>query len=87
MPERTTVRLPPSLLQRARRRAAAEGSTVTALIQEGLEKVLASDRKPKRKPAPLPVSAATGGLVAREAAVDARDRDDFEYVERMNRAG
>ena len=36
MTERTTVRLPEDLLNRARRKAVAEGRTLTSLIQDGL---------------------------------------------------
>ena len=36
MNERTTVRLPAELLKRAKRKAVAEGRTLTALIEEGL---------------------------------------------------
>lgn len=61
--ERTTVRLPGDLLRRAKRKAAADGRTLTALIEEGLRRVL-SDRNnapqtPRRMP---PVSTAIGGL-------------------------
>ena len=36
MTERTTVRLPDELLARARRKALAEGRTLTSLIADGL---------------------------------------------------
>jgi toxin-antitoxin system PIN domain toxin len=39
--ERTTVRLPPELLRRAKRKAAAEGRTLTSLIEDGLWLVVA----------------------------------------------
>jgi hypothetical protein len=86
MTERTTVRLPPSLLDRAKRKAAAEGRTLTALIEEGLRLVLTQDRKPKVKPVLHPISKATGGpmpgidLVSSSAL---QELDDLEYVERM----
>ena len=48
MAERTTVRLPEDLIKRAKRKAAAEGSTLTALIEEGLRLVVFE--KPKKKP-------------------------------------
>jgi hypothetical protein len=85
MIERTTVRLPSALLDRARRKAAAEGRTLTSLIADGLEKVMAAEKRPRRKPAPIPVSTATGGTLPRTGDLDARDADDFDYVERMNR--
>lgn len=37
---KTTVEIPDSLLEQARRLAAKEGSTVKALIEEGLRRVL-----------------------------------------------
>ena len=59
---RTTVRLPDGLLNRARAEARRRGTTLTALLQEGLELALRSDRKPARK-VTLPVSSVGGGLV------------------------
>jgi len=49
MEERTTVRLPQDLLNRARRKAAAEGRTLTSLIADGLRMVIADDRKPTKQ--------------------------------------
>ena len=90
MNERTTVRLPAELLKRAKRKAAAEGRTLTALIEEGLRQVLEEKQKKKeaspRKHKPLPVSKATGGL---RPGVDLTqmwkiyEMEDLEYVERM----
>lgn len=87
MIERTTVRLPGELLKRAKRKAAAEGRTLTALIEEGLRQVVAdknNDAKGKRK---LPrISKATGGL---RPGIDLTqmwkiyEMEDLEYVERM----
>jgi hypothetical protein len=86
MNERTTVRLPPELLRRAKRKAAADGSTLTALIEEGLRRVL-SERKPISDIAhkPPPVSTATGGLRP-GVTLDLhklQEEDDLEYVKRM----
>ena len=87
MTERTTVRLPEDLLKRAKRKAASEGSSLTALIEDGLRRVL-NDRertvKAKRK---LPrVSSATGGLmpginISDSAAL--QEMDDLEYISRQ----
>jgi plasmid stability protein len=89
MAVRTTVRLPEDLLARAKRKAAAEGRTLTALIEDGLRRVVSGEAKPsKRKPVALPVSKATGGLhlgVDLARGSDYQDREDAEYVERMNR--
>lgn len=60
---RTTVRLPEDLLARAKRRAQREGTTLTALITEGLRMALDlahSRREPVKFP---PVSKATGGVM------------------------
>ena len=40
MPERTTVRLPEDLVRRAKRKAAAEGRSLTAMIEEGLRRIV-----------------------------------------------
>lgn len=87
MSERTTVRLPPDLIARAKRKAAAEGRTLTSLIEDGLRAVMAEGGKPmKRRRVLLPVSKAAGGPmpgidVSNSAAL--QEADDLEYVERM----
>ena len=90
MNERTTVRLPAELLKRAKRKAVAEGRTLTALIEEGLRQVVEGKRKKKeaspKKHRSLPVSKATGGLrpgVDLTRFSDIQHMDDLEYVERM----
>ena len=89
MSERTTIRLPEDLLSRAKRKAAAEGRTLTSLIEEGLRLVVTEHRrtaKPKR--ILPPISKATGGPmpgidITNMAAL--QEMDDLEYVERMKR--
>ena len=87
MTERTTVRLPQSLLNRAKRKAAAEGRTLTALIEDGLRRVVAESRKAPKAKRVLPrISTATGGPmpgidISDSAAL--QEMDDLEYVERM----
>jgi hypothetical protein len=89
MIERTTVRLPKDLLNRAKRKAAAEGRTLTALIEDGLRLVVAAPGGPtKRKGGPIPVSKATGGPmpgvdIGRFSTL--QEMDDLEYVERLKR--
>jgi hypothetical protein len=76
MSQRTTVRLPKDLLERAKRKAAAEGCTLSSLVEDGLRLVL-------RLP---PVSKATGGLmpdVELTSFSAVQEIDDLEYVERM----
>ena len=63
MTERTTIRLPDDLVRRAKRRAADEGRTLTALIEDGLRRVLAERTPGKLKRVLPPVSKATGGLM------------------------
>jgi hypothetical protein len=86
MTERTTVRLPPDLLSRAKRKAAAEGRTLTSLIEDGLRLVVAEKRKVRKPRVSLPVSKATGGLMPGIDLNDSaalQEMDDLEYVERM----
>ena len=61
MTERTTVRLPNDLVRRAKRKAAEDGSSLTALIAEGLRRIL---KEPQRTKRIVPrVSKARGGLM------------------------
>jgi hypothetical protein len=86
MTERTTVRLPDDLLRRAKRKAAAEGRTLTSLIEDGLRLVIAQPRQGKTKRALPPVSEATGGLLPGVDLDDMsafQDTEDLEYVARM----
>ena len=89
MTERTTVRLPEGLLDRARRKAVAEGRTLTALIEEGLRLVVAEKPRKTRKKRLYPrISKATGGVlpgidISDTAAL--QEMEDLEYVERMKR--
>jgi hypothetical protein len=84
---RTTVRLPEELLKRAKRKAAAEGRTLTDLIEEGLRAVLARKASMGRHERVLPrISKATGGLrpgVDLTKFSDYQEMEDLEYVERM----
>jgi hypothetical protein len=58
---RTTVRLDDALLDRARREAARRGTTLTALIAEGLRNVLAAPKgSRRRRVAGVPVSSRVG---------------------------
>jgi hypothetical protein len=88
MSERTTVRLPEELLRRAKRKAAAEGRTLTALIEQGLRLVVSP--RPEGKLAKHdnpPVSTASGGLRPglnwENLSSLVQEMDDLEYVERM----
>ena len=64
MIERTTVRLPQDLVRRAKQKAAAEGRSLTALIEDGLRRVLNERASSGRQKRVLPpVSSAKGGLM------------------------
>ncbi len=60
---RTTIRLRDDLLQRAKKKAAEEGRTLTSLVEEGLMLVLTEARDTQRKRVHLPVSKAAGGVL------------------------
>ena len=89
MNERTTVRLPPDLLNRAKRKAAAEGRTLTSLIEDGLRLVTADNRGAARAKRVLPrVSRATGGPMPGVDLTDLsslQEMDDLDDVARMTR--
>jgi hypothetical protein len=85
MTERTTVRLPEDLLNRARRKAAAEGRT---LIEDGLRAVVGEHRKTERPVMPR-ASKAGGGLMPGIDLTDPstlQEADDLDYVRRMQRS-
>ena len=89
MTERTTVRLPEDLLDRAKRKAAAEGRTLTSLIEDGLRLMVAESRKvAKGKRVLPPVSKATGGPMPGIDLTDLsslQEIEDLDYVGRMKR--
>ena len=87
MSERTTVRLPGSLLSRAKRKALAERRTLTSVIEEGLRLGVGDRRQPAKAKRVLPrFSTATGGPlpgidISDSAAL--QEMEDIGYVERM----
>jgi len=86
MAERTTVRLPEELVRRAKRKAAAEGRSLTAMIEEGLRRIVNEDPQARSATRTLPrVSVATGGLAPGVDLNDSaalQDMDDLEYARR-----
>jgi hypothetical protein len=85
MPERTTVRLPEDLVARAKRKAAADGVSMTALIEEGLRRVLSeSGTQAHAKRVLPPVSTATGGLMP---GIDLSDTAALEDMDDRTRFG
>ncbi len=88
MAERTTVRLPEALIRRAKRKAAAEGRTLTSLIEEGLRLVLFKPRSANTERVMPRVSKAKGGPapgVDLTSFAAIQEMDDLEYMERMKR--
>ena len=87
MIERTTIRLPGELLDLARRKAAAEGRTLTSLIEDGVRSVVTGDKKTKKTKRVMPrVSKASGGpLPGFETITLSKidETDDLEYAQRM----
>lgn len=87
MTERTTVRLPEELLRRAKRKAAAEGRTLTSLIADGLEHVVSEPRRAVRHSRILPrISKAGGGLMPGfdpGSFSNLQEMDDLDRVDRM----
>jgi hypothetical protein len=89
MTTRTTVRLPEGLLDRAKRKAAAEGRTLTSLIEDGLRLVVAGDRRAVKGNRVLPpISKATGGPMPGIDLTNLsalQEIEDLDHVERMRR--
>jgi hypothetical protein len=79
---RTTVDLPDELLRQARSRAAEEGTTLTALLADGLRLRLGGAPRGRGKRRRLPVSTVGGGLhpwidpASNASLLDAADDDD-----------
>ena len=77
------------LLDRAKRKAAAEGRTLTSLIEDGLRLMVAEGRKAaKGKRVLPPISKAKGGPMPGIDLTDLsslQEIEDLHYVERMKR--
>ena len=58
---RTTIRLSDDLLKAAKKKAAEDGRTLTAIVEEGLRVVLAEPREVRRRKINLPIFRASGG--------------------------
>jgi hypothetical protein len=88
---RTSVHIPDDLLKRAKKKAAADGRTLTSLIEEGLRLVLArTDRGKSASKAAraLPISRHAGGLRAGtdlDRFSDLQEIEDIEYAERIRK--
>lgn len=81
----TTVRLPDGLLARAKKKAREEGTTVTALIEEGLAEVIRRRPKAAKRIRP-PISSVRGATMpgvdlARSAELqEIMDDDDIRQA-------
>lgn len=86
MIKRTTVRLPSELLKKAQRKAAAEGRTLTGLMEEGLRYVVADKPAEKRERIMPRVSTATGGYAPGIKSIrDIEEMEDLDYIEKLRR--
>jgi hypothetical protein len=84
MIKRTTVRLPTELLRRAQQKAAADGRTLTALMEDGLRYVIDRPASEKRERIMPRVSTATGGPApGMRTLKDLEEIEDLEYIERL----
>jgi len=78
MAERTTVRLPEDLLYRANRKAAAEGRTLTSLIEDGLRWIVTEKPRVTSRRRVLPrISQAGGGAMP---GIDFTDSATFQEI-------
>jgi hypothetical protein len=86
MTVRTTIRLPEDLMRRAKRKAAAEGKSLTELIEDGVRQMVKEPPAKRARRVLPPVSSASGGLMP---GVDLNDSalvqeiDDIESARRL----
>ena len=87
MIRRTTVRLPSELLKKAQRKAAAEGKTLTGLMEEGLRYVISEKAVTQAVARPeIPVGKETGGFTPGiESIKDIEALQDLDYIEKLKR--
>ena len=84
--KRTTVRLPAELLRVAQRKAAAEGRTLTGLMEEGLRYVVDGLPNHRGKRPEIPIGKETGGMAPGFTSFkDVQELEDLEYIERLKR--
>jgi hypothetical protein len=74
------------LLKKAQRKAAAEGRTLTGLMEEGLRYVVSDKPAEKRERLMPRVSTATGGYAPGINSIrDIEEMQDLEYIEKLRR--
>jgi predicted transcriptional regulator len=74
---RTTMRIDDDLLRRAKKRAAAEGRTLTSVLEDALALIVAKPKARSQKRARVPVSQASGGVLP---GIDLNRSSDLEEV-------
>jgi hypothetical protein len=87
---RTTVYIPDELFARAKKKAAAEGRTLTSLIEEGLRIVMLERSVAEKAEPRLPrVSTARGGLLPGIDLVKlntaSQEMNDIDMMDRIER--
>jgi len=80
---RTTVRLPEDLMRRAKRKAAADGTSLTELIEGGLRQMLKEPAHKQLRRVLPPVSSASGGLMP---GIDLNDSAALQEIEDLESA-
>ena len=83
MIRRTTVRLPAELLKKAKRKADAEGRTLTALMEDGLRYMVSNEPRKRERIMP-PIGKETGGLLP---GVDITKFSALEELDDIERYG
>jgi hypothetical protein len=83
MIRRTTVRLPAELLKKAQRKAAAEGRTLTGLMEEGLRYVVSEKPEIKERVMPRVSTAGGGPAPGVRTLKDLEEIEDAEYIDRL----
>jgi len=74
---RTTIRLSDDLLQKAKKKAAEEGRTLTSIVEEGLKVVLAQPKNVRRTRVRVPVSSVSGGMMPGVDLTRSADLEDL----------
>jgi CopG-like RHH_1 or ribbon-helix-helix domain, RHH_5 len=88
MAKRITITLPADLLNRARRKAAAQGRTLASVIEDGLRLMLAENSRTDRSGRVIPrVSSVGVGVIPGVDLTDSaalQEMDDLDAIKGMN---
>ena len=74
---KTTIELPDTLIEQARRVAQREGATLRALVEEGLQRSLEARRKAARRQLDFPIYGGNGLTDEFQGAPWSRIRDEI----------